>query len=174
MTKGDVDAYIASQLSALQASGEKEAGDLPGSMPPKKTKNEYGNRDIDYSKVNLLEVPAPEADPNKKGVKYTDGPHKGKWMTDMGGRPIDYDPPKQGELPARRIKGTSRIIYWCGECGRWGNHTTAGHAKFGEWLALRKLQREQEAATGGAAANVASSTVNEHGDEVEMNLPSGI
>lgn len=62
----------------------------------------------------------------------------GKPTQDKQGRPIDRNPPKEGQPKER--KKDNKTEYWCSheKCGRWGNHLVEKHD---EWYAKLKQKR---------------------------------
>ena len=70
---------------------------------------------------------------------------------DKSGKKIDYTPPKNGESHTRTVDGVTE--YWCGICGRWGNHKTAKHDEWRDNFKNRRNRNRNNGNNGNGNGN---------------------
>ena len=114
-----------------------------------------------------------DGDDSKKSKSNKSSTRRTRPTHDKSGRKIDYTPPKPGEPHVRVRDGVTE--YWCGICGRWGNHPGEGHDEFRAKFSKKGKKNGSSngssnngsngGSNGGANANAAgaSSTTNTPG-----------
>ena len=91
---------------------------------------------------------SPPASPDKKDCP----------THDKSGKKIDYTPPKPGEPHERTVNGVTE--YWCGKCGRWGNHKTADHDEWRKNYRNRRNNRNRNNGNNNNASNNNNDSAN--------------
>ena len=100
-----------------------------------------------------------EAAKNKDGKPdkpKSDPPKREKRTHDKSGRKIDYTPPGQGKPHKRTVNGTEE--FWCGKCGRWGNHLTDKHDTWRKDFKNRRNNKDKNGNGNGNDTAAAAAT----------------
>ena len=133
---------------------------LPREAKRRAIENDYVTRTPPDS---IPTFPTREVKLDKVGTRHSEGPGQGQYVVDNFGREICYDPPKDNESHVRQYQGEERPVYWCGHCGRWGNHDTGSHGVFVEQRRQRAMARQlhqqrqgQQPGLGGPTAMAAA------------------
>lgn len=92
--------------------------------------------------------------PSSSGKSNNDKPRE-RPTHDKKGNKIDYTPPKSGEPHERTRDGKTE--FWCGQCGRWGNHPTNKHD---EWRENLRKRRNGKGNGNGNSNNNGSANTN--------------
>ncbi len=94
-------------------------------------------------------------------------PKKERPTHDKSGKKINYIPPKRGEPHERTVDGVKE--YWCGHCGRWGNHPSDKHD---EWRANYKNRRNKKKKNGDNDNGNGTPAANATGSDASHRTPT--
>ena len=104
-------------------------------VPTKKRQSAFTLGDQKTRTYTDAEKDKNSSKPSSSGKSNNDKPRE-RPTHDKKGNKIDYTPPKSGESHERTRDGKTE--YWCGKCGRWGNHPTNKHDEWRENLRKRR------------------------------------